>query len=225
MNFEEYVEFISNLDPDYFIGIHGVSGEGNYLEKIPSILEQGLKTNGGGGILSNVQIFNKVKDLTEEDFRQMSRYSYSTDKDDNIVNLVFAFPETYTTEDGREFYLGSFKRIPGYAKDHEEAGADNPLNKIVDKIGYIPKEFIVGYYTKKWGAEDVDFKTNPGFYPYVEGWDKYFEGLLDENHVMDLAEATERLNSLKNLPQLFDGEYYRKLAAYVEARLETEKKL
>ena len=88
MTYEEFVEYVSNLDPNYSVGLHGVTGQGNHLDKIPSILSQGLKTKGWGGILSNVAMFGKVKDLTERDYKTMYDYVYNADYDGNIVNIL-----------------------------------------------------------------------------------------------------------------------------------------
>ena len=89
----------------------------------------------------------------------------------------------------------------------------------------IPKEFILGYYAMKMDTNKFDFKENPNFYPYIEGFDKEFVKVLEENHVMDLQTATERLALLKSFPEGLRDEYFDNLIAYIEARLNAQKEL
>jgi len=225
MSYEDFVEYISNLDPNYSIGIHGVTGAGNHLEKIPSILSQGLRLKGWGGILSNVAMFGQIKDLTERDYKELYDYTYGADNEGNIINIFFAFPETYTTEEGREFYLGNFPKVSGYAKGQAEAGDHNPLNKISEMQEVIPKEFILGYSVMKMETDNFSFYKNPNFYPYLDGFDKQFEQLLDKNNVLDTATATKKLGLLKGIQDMLGNEFTANLINFIETRLKKEKEL
>lgn len=215
MNYEDFIEYVSNLNPDYSIGVHGITGDGNYLEKAQGVLEHGLRTNGWGGILSNVQMLGQVKNLTEHDYKRLGEYTYAADHNDLIVNVLFAFPETLVNEEGKEYFLGHFNKVTGYAKGQDAAGDSLPLNKIAEQLHCVPKEFIVGYYVSKMESEDFTFYPNPFFYGNNEEMYKQkLEELLKEHRVGD----TEREYKMIGFYKQFDmfNEYLRQLVEHVE---------
>ena len=112
MNREEFINYVySTIPENYTIGIHGISGRSDNFKKLNGILKNGLNNHGWGGMLSNIQMFGQVKNLTEESWRKILDYYYCCDDNSKVVNIYFAFPETITDYSSVEYYLGYYPYI------------------------------------------------------------------------------------------------------------------
>ena len=222
MNFEDFAKYINSLDPNTTIGIHGINGDGNYLEKANSILKSGLETKNWGGILSNVSIFGQVKNLTETEYQRMREYTYNSDKNGSVVNVVLAFPETIVNDDGQEYFLGHFNPTTSneFAKGSAESGARLPLNKMVNLKKVIPREFIAGYCTGKMESNDFNFQMNPSF--YLNNGNSITEEVKQALIAESFGNIEIVFKNIELLKQYGYGEYCNQLKEYVENK---EKKI
>ena len=218
MNYNDFIEYISKLDINASLGLHGITGEGDYLETAKSILRDGLQTKSWGGILSNVQMIGQIKNLKENDYLRIRDYIYSIDQDGMIVNVVFAFPETFTSLDGKEYFLGHFNPVQGFAKGEENGGESLPFNQIVTVTKKIPKEFILGFYVGKVETDNFTFYQNPTFYMNnKEEFKSNFEKLLIENGIFDIEKIYSNIDLYKQFGLY--NEYHRQLEEYMEKKL------
>ena len=218
------------IQPNYSIGVHGITPpknqdlatqNENFCEIAEKIMKSGLKTFGWGGLLSNVQMFGQVKDLTPQDWNDFFDYRYYSDNEGNWVNIVVAIPDIFIDKQGIEYYLGHFQKSSassGYAKGGY--GKDFPINKFVDKKKYLPKEFIIGYFYGKFDKLEIHFIPNPEYIGIksLEQQSEFFEKIKEDLISFKMCSVNDALIYIKtrklfNLPL---GDYFLQLSEYYD---------
>ena len=150
------------IPSDYSIGIHGISGE-NPLEKAKQILENGIKINGWGGILSTAQMHSVLSLLSPEERKSIKEYRYSFDSNGNWANIIVAVPETIKIIDDT-YFLGHYNNCShSFQKGDDKSGAYLPVTKYTAAIGMVPKEFIVGIAYGNLNSGAINFIPNSEF--------------------------------------------------------------
>ena len=219
-------DMLVHIPKTYSIGIHGISGKGDFIEKAESIIKTGLDNKTWGGVLSNVTMLGQIKDLTKEDIRTIRDYIFNVDDYNRVVNVLVAIPETFIDSDGFENFIGHFHRVQGYPKGNDYAGDSLPVNKFVEDIQLLPKHFILGYY---YLTEDnkLLFKKNENFIEFqskenqIEFYKKLKEALKDTPMYLPLIhqirpDIIERMLSLYGPTNEYTKqylEYVRKIRA------------
>ncbi len=224
-------EIIDLFDGDCTIGVHGVGSpsvdnEGlSFIDMCEKIKSEGLKLYGWGGLLSSVSIFGQAKNADDRVLSAMAEKAYTIQSDGTIGNVLFAFPNTITTSSGKEIFLGHFKDLPGANKGQDEAGASLPLCLITEKLGYIPKEFIAGYYITKANTTDLTFVPNRSFYMFTgkrEELGDWIEQKMDECMIPDPeSELAFRSKFPAMSEQMPKSEYIRQYEEYVKSKDKT----
>lgn len=221
MTLREFLELYLDIPGDYSIGIHGITGDGDYIEKAEKIMQEGLRNNGWGGILSNVQMFGQKKKMTNNDLKGLVRYFFGQlDHNNKYANIVVAIPDRLSDINDEEYFLGYFNKVSGYAKGIDKAGDSLPLNQMVEATKMMPKEFIVGYYYSEYNSNEFTFVPNPKFIGFMseEEQKMFFEKIKDElinKHHLDKPEALiSRLAILKTFGIKEGTEFQRQLEEY-----------
>ena len=194
MNKEEFIDYLYSLDPSLSLGVHGIGktrDENNAslstLDIANKITKEGLKTRGGWGLLGTIATFGQIGNLNSRELKQIMDYCYMAEEE-RIVNVLFAFPESITTSDGENLYLGHYDDENEFNKKHGKY-SEFPLNELTQRLGYVPKEFIVGYYITKFDSDDFTFIKNPDFYQLKNnGYEDRLRDLLKENQTNSAQE-------------------------------------
>lgn len=140
----------SVLDPVSSIGIHAISykytGEAYYfLPIVSSILDEGLRVSDREG--DNIAVTCKMLGTSNYcDKTQFVDYSYAYDDEDRYVKVVIAIPGVITDSNEQDYFLGFAENG---SNKYDSDLTMLPINKYIMNLGYIPKEFIVGYITGK----------------------------------------------------------------------------
>ncbi len=193
IDFNEFCKIIKSLDDNMSIGIHGIGN--NRIEKNndlsideigSKITNTGLELHGWGGLLSSVKMFGRVKDLDKNDLQRIYNYIWQFGNNGEIVNILFGFPEIITNSEGNEFYLGYYNQdnVVGFAKGHDQAGDNLPLNKLFEHLKLIPNDFIIGCIKSKQNNPNSEFKINRNFYWFQNNqafYDKLYNLLENAN--------------------------------------------
>ncbi len=170
-------DLISLIDKDEFagygVGIHsigedrGVSSQVRSKDEIArSIMEEGLKLGDGyGSINGNVIAIGILQENNERIDRLLKNWKWGNGKQTNVLVL---YPPIVQNSNGERLYLGYTKDPGGFDQDTSRSCMDIACCK----LGYVPKEFILGYYAdteKKYEKitrdEHItyDFEQNPNF--------------------------------------------------------------
>lgn len=224
MTNSDFLELFFKISGDYSIGVHGITGDGDCIEKAEKILQEGLKNKGWGGILSNVQMYGQKKKMTDDDTKDLVNYFFGHLDHNKYANIVVAIPDRLSDINGEEYFLGYFNKVSGYAKGIDKAGDSLPLNQMVENTKIMPKEFIVGYYYSEYNSDKFVFIPNPKFIGFMSSEEQmlFFEKIKDElikNFYLDTPEALIRkLTLLKNFGITYNTEYHRQLEEYCKEK-------
>lgn len=150
----------------YAIGSH-ICGMNNKIMSKPeeladSILSKGLisaRREGGGiaedvHILGSENVLEKLKNMLERFYTQVIQY--------NTGGVVVAIPQTLLNSEGEEVFVGKFPEDLAFGNKDDDRIRLLPLNVFVRKIGYLPKEFIVGVVSKNQDGS-ISFHKNDKF--------------------------------------------------------------
>lgn len=170
---------------DFSIGIHNVIpgykiSEIGRLNAAKKICEEGLKVNAAeGGTAATVRLFGSVSDVKTED---LERYFYSfpyefellerwlNEGNDENIGVIVLIPSKIKDREGVEYFVGDYPDFYGMsissAEQKNQRGMLFPMEQYIKTIGYIPREFILGYMHS--------VKSNMEFHP-----NEYFIGLKD----------------------------------------------
>ena len=171
------------------IGLHGIGADRTKLNSVEetarAIMQDGLKLgNRYRSINGNVYSTGIVGKNDNEISRKLINYSWGTG---NQTNIIVAYPGVIENSHGEKLYLGYTDSSRGYNKDTECSFMD----KACAKLGYIPCEFILGYYTDSEGkygysqeGEHItyDFEENPNFCRSTIVSDELFRKMGDALH-------------------------------------------
>lgn len=152
------------------IGLHGVGTERTKLatveDTLDAIMQNGLKLGSGyGSINGNVFSAGVVGKNDDEISRKLTDYAWGSGKQ---TNVIVAYPAVIENQYGEKLYLGFTESPKGYDQDTK----CSMMDVACAELGYIPKEFILGYYIdsdNRYGrmnpGEEVtyDFEENPDF--------------------------------------------------------------
>lgn len=144
--------------PNSSIGLHGIRNRDedidNNIDLANKILNEGLNiVMEWSGLVGTICMLGKIEQCN---FKEITDYVYGIDKYKNIVNIIFAIPETIPMIDGDEYFVGTFPECCGYGKN-DERSTSIPFNRFIDENGRFPTEFIVGYIKNKYRDISEDF--------------------------------------------------------------------
>ena len=222
MNLEEFVEYIYSLYSNLSLGFHGIGKKRNEknkglsnIEIAEKILEKGLETDRKWGLLGTVQKFGQIKDLDSNKLKKILNYAYMADED-RIVNVIFAFPESITTSEGKEMYLGHYDYDLEFDSKYGKY-SKLPLNVLAQRAGYVPREFILGYCISQFESDEIIFIKNPYF--LKEGYADEIAANIKKEGVLtgqDMLEVKTKFPAFKDavdevlLEQYLNSDYYDK---------------
>lgn len=221
-------ELISTIQPNYSIGVHGInfpknqnltSQSENFLEIAKKIMKSGLKNFGSGGILSNVQMYGQLKDLSDQDFNSIFDYCYGFgDMEGNYVNILVAIPEVFIDKQGMEYYLGHFTKNENGVYAKYGSGSNLPLNRFVNEKRFLPKEFIVGYFVYNTHELEFFFTKNPEFIGWKSNEEQveFFENIKEDLRKLSTYTKEDAEKLLKFLPSLSSNDYFLQLFEYYD---------
>ena len=216
---ESFLNILCKLNDTYSIGVHGVTGEGDYIKKGYSIIMEGLKNNGWGGLLSNVTMLGQLKNFDDNTFATLLNYFYSLDMNERFVNIVVAVPEVIEDSSGKKFFLGHYNPTRGYSKGVDEAGDSLPLNVLIENISLLPKEFILGFYCGKFNSKKFEFIPNPNFIDYKdeEYKSKFYDLIISEISRLYFRDIDSEILLLERYPRYasMNDEYHRQLRDFI----------
>ncbi len=171
-------ELISLIDKDEFagfgVGLHGIGEDRGYSEKGKSkleiargITEKGIKLGHGySSINGNVFAIGILKKDNENIANSLWNYNWGEGMQ---TNVLVVYPPIVQNSNGERLYLGYTNAMSGGSIQ------DTPcsfMDEACSNLGYVPKEFILGYYMdteRKYGEisenEHItyDFERNPNF--------------------------------------------------------------
>lgn len=182
----EKEKFKSIIPDDFSIGMHLVDcrfGEDEIVRRTRGIMENGIYINDSRfGALYTCYI---IGDMEKCDFETIERYHYSfvfemellkqflQERNVGLLNTcIVAFPSSFTDSSGLEHYFGSY---PDYSDRSKYAGINNkedrvgrslPIEQYTQRIGRVPKEFVVGYIDSR--CSDMRFVYNKNFIGFME---------------------------------------------------------
>ena len=218
MNNNELLQKMYNeLESTYQLGLHAVN-KGHYdfrvndffeaesyfidkdnvteLDIIYKILKEGLKIREKCiGLVSTVNFFGNIDSLSPDVFN----YTYGGNYNNKAFIIVVAIPK-YISIKGREYFIG-------------ETSGYNDVNIANFSLFYsmLPKEFIYGYYVKKYTRtdegkivfnDDLDFYANLGFYHFISNKEDFWLDFLEKNKLnLSLLNAVNYPNFFNNLFQ------------------------
>ena len=179
---------------DFSFGMHNVIVHSkNYvseaLEIANNICCEGLRVNSReGGVAATVRLFGLYKDLDCEHLeRYMFNYPYEmnlyetwlSQYNPNNVSILIAIPSYingYFVGDYPDFYSMGINSN----EQKNQSGMIFPMERYIKEIGYIPKEFILGFLTTREG--DFTYTPNDSFLGLMSDDDKkqYYSDLLDD---------------------------------------------
>lgn len=165
---------------DFSIGIHNVIpgykiSEIGRLNAAKKICTEGLKVNASeGGTAATVRLFGLVRDVKTED---LERYFYGfpyqfdllerwlDEGNDEFIGTVVLIPSIIKDREGESYFVGDYPDFYGMgissAEQKNQRGMMFPMEQYIKTIGYIPKEFILGYmHTTK---SNMNFHVNEHF--------------------------------------------------------------
>lgn len=170
---------------DFSVGLHNVIpgykiSEIGRLNAAKKICEEGLKVNASeGGTAATVRLFGSMGDVDTDD---LERYFYGfpyqfdllerwlNEGNDENIGVVVLIPSTIKDREGGEYYVGDYPDFYGMgissAEQKNQLGMQFPMEQYIKTIGYIPREFILGYMHA--------IKSNMQFHP-----NEHFIGLQD----------------------------------------------
>ena len=216
-NVEDFKKTIEMLVPgDYSLGVHGITGDSeSYTDVASGIMKNGLKINGWGGILSNTEMYSELNNITDRQMRKIYDYCFQLDNNDQCVNVLVAVPKVIQDTSSKEYFLGHYNYSSTYQKGDDKSGAHLPFTMYTEDIGYVPKEFIVGYYYSTADGDVTFFLPNKDFMGIKSEKEKkeYFEKLLNNglnNHALEVVPGSD-------LSQFGESEYIRQYQEYVDS--------
>lgn len=216
--FNNFIKVLDYLDLDYSIGVHGINKSNDVINTAFKIMNEGLKTNGWGGLLSNVCVFGQKKDLTGYDYQNIIDYYFYSDNNSCYANVLIAMPSSFTDREGNTYFLGHFNKVRGYAKGIDEAGDSLPLNRIVEKNSFIPKQFIVGYYYGHCDFDDFDFVPNPNFIGFCSEEERlmFYDWLVNEMNKLNYDNIDDEMVKIQIMEKyrIKDNEYVKQLREF-----------
>ena len=143
---------IINLLDEYSIGSH-ICGLNNKIQSDPSLLADSILEKGlisarreGGGVLENVKMYGN-KDVKKNLENMLSTF-YSRALFFNGGGAVVCIPTTLLSDDGKNMSIGSFPNDLNFIAKDDPRVTSLPINRLVNKIGFIPPQFIVGVVSK-----------------------------------------------------------------------------
>ncbi len=151
------------------IGLHGIDEERSHLGSVEAIskaiMDNGLKLGSGyRSINGNVKSLGIVGKDDESVLLGLENYAWGGKQS----NIIVAYPGVIENQYGEKLYLGFTESPAGYDQDT----SCSMMDKACSELGYIPKEFILGYYSDSEGrfgfyeeGEEIqyDFEENPDF--------------------------------------------------------------
>ena len=216
--FNNFIKVLDYLDLDYSIGVHGINKSNDVINTAFKIMNEGLKTNGWGGLLSNVCVFGQKKDLTGYDYQNIIDYYFYSDNNSCYANVLIAMPSSFTDREGNTYFLGHFNKVRGYAKGIDEAGDSLPLNRIVEKKSLLPNQFIVGYYYGFGDSSDFEFVLNPNFIDFCSNEEKlsFYDWLANEMKKINYENIYEEMAKIQIRESLGlnENEYVKQLKEF-----------
>ncbi|MBR1540018.1 MAG: hypothetical protein IJ629_02410 [Clostridia bacterium] len=191
---------------EFGIGLHGIgsgrAGEKKQLEIAELILSNGLKLGTNyGSINGNVRPIGIVGVDNKQLQSSLSDYAWGSGKQ---TNVLVAYPCIVENSSGEKLFLG-YTSPPPYGYDQNTHRS--LMDIVCSSLGYIPKEFICGYYTDSEGKygnvspdEHItyDYTANPNFCNGRKISDQLFEEIKHRlAHYQDLSKAcAESLDTL-----------------------------
>ena len=231
---------------DFGVGLHGIRNEnGLHTKTAMEIFESCLKLGPSyGSINGNVREIGIIdRDNPKIDF---SLQNYLWGEYQN--NIIVLYPSYIENDKGEKLYLGyTESQEQGYDQDTKRSLMD----VVCSELGYIPKEFIFGYYIDKeysygnihYGEHiTYDFIKNPNFCNGYIVSNELFDLIKDkliESRCIDISrvcmESLEKLdiepldNYIRNESEsIFYGpveKLYERIYNDVKERIERKKKL
>lgn len=170
---EEYLKRNMGLLSQSTMAVHGLSTS-LLVDTGESIINNGLKLHGWGGISSTCEI---LYDENSTDYQDLINYTYKVVDDFGKTfscNVIVAIPSVLETSDGKKYFLGDISTADMGNSTNEYRKGNNPskdlpIDTFIDQIKCIPKEFIVGYVICDSNKEAI-FRPN-----------KNYIGVLDES--------------------------------------------
>ncbi len=152
------------------IGLHGIGSNRTKLDSVEetaiAIMQGGLKLGESyGSINGNVYSAGIVGREDDQISERLTNYCWGSG---NQTNIIVAYPGVIENSYGEKLYLGYTKSGIEYDQDTKCSFMDEACAE----LGYIPSEFILGYYTDSEGrygylqeGEHItyDFEENPKF--------------------------------------------------------------
>lgn len=191
-NIRTCIEMLSKMS-EFTIGSH-MCGLNNRIMCEPSILAKSILEKGlisarreGGGIAENVHILGDENII--DNLRSMLEKFYSFALFRNTGGAVVAISTTMLDENGERVSIGEFPKNMDFISKDDSRIISLPINLFVNKIGYLPPEFIMGVVSKD-ENDDVTFTKNDRFIAeltkdeQIELYDKFVSmGLKVNNKV------------------------------------------
>lgn len=179
---------------DFSIGMHNVLIHSkNYvndaLNIAKKVCDEGLKVNSReGGVSATVRLFGLYKDLDEINLeRYMFNYPYEMDLYEvwlsqyrpNIVSILVSIPSNING-----YFVGDYPNFYGMgissSEQKNQSGMIFPIEQYIKTLGFIPKEFILGYLCSSEG--EINYYSNNNFIGLLndDEKEKYYSSLLDD---------------------------------------------
>ena len=216
-----YNNFLDGLDDTYSVGVHGVEGFTNHIVLADNMLKNGLILHNAGGMIQNLQMFGQKGYMGSFLLDKLTNYTYITDFNKDIVNIIVAVPDVLIDGDNT-YFLGHFNYSES-PNTSEQAGNNLPLNIMTAIEKRIPKEFIYGYTYRKFFSKDNNFGfiLNPNFLDNLseEDRNKFIREYITKLNVkvgVHTIEDEKKIIELRRTAGMFyENEYYRQLLDYL----------
>lgn len=187
---KDYETCLSMLDPEetYSIGIHKC-GMNNAIKSDPSKLADSFFEKGiisarreGGGVVENVHVLGtenideKLANILQELYVRSVSYGNG--------GVIVAIPATMLTNDDERAYIGEFPNDLEFVAKDDPRTYWIPINRFVDKLGYLPPEFIMGVVSQN-EKGDISFINNKRYISClsVEEQKELYEKFISEGLV------------------------------------------
>jgi hypothetical protein len=176
---DKLLDYVRTLDIDgYGIAIHGVrynEGE-NQIDICNKICQTGLILGHCyGSINGNAIGVGKLSFDDDKIDKELQNYAWSIPQ----VNVIIAYPSVIENSKGEKLYLG-FTPNPKHGYDQDTMCSF--MDVLCSSLGYIPKEFILGYYVDKdnkygkiYEGEHIDYE-----FTLSEHFNKIDDNLFEE---------------------------------------------
>ena len=210
-----FYDFFKVIPEDYSVGIYGLTGICNYLNKVKYILKEGISTD--SDIYISLKMYGTNELLSDNDIIDIRKKIYSMDTNGLLLNIVVAFPQELTDSLGNNYYFGK------YTSDMKDKSIF-PLYKLIDEQMVIPSEFIVGYIYKIGSTPVIDknfcFEYNQKFIVFLKEdkrrkFIKKFCFILKEKNIIEpVSEKIFTIKILRRLGYYLPDDYSEQLFNY-----------